>query len=153
VSGRITDDRGESLVELLITIVIMGITVVAVMGGFLTSITMSDVHRKQATVGGLARDYAERVERFVSGTGYAACAGTSAYAAGTVGFALPTDYSSYTAQVTSVRYWTAASTWAVTCASDQGLQQVTVQVSSPDGRAAESAVIVVRRPCGQGSTC
>ena len=153
MAERVLDERGETLVELLVAIVIMGITVVAVMGGFLTSIKLSDVHRKQATVGALARDYAEQVQRYTAGTGYLACAGTAAYDPGTVGYALPADYSGYTAAVTSVRYWTATSTWAATCSSDRGLQQVTVQVSSPDGRAAESAVVVVRKPCGQGSTC
>jgi prepilin-type N-terminal cleavage/methylation domain-containing protein len=153
VAKGMTGDRGETLVELLVSIVIMGIAVCGVMGGLLTSVKMSDVHRKQSTVGGLAWNYAETVERYVAGTGYVPCAGTAAYAPGAVGYALPAGYTGYTARVTSVRYWTAANAWAATCSADLGLQQVTVQVGSPDGRATESSVVVVRKPCGQGSTC
>jgi type II secretory pathway pseudopilin PulG len=142
-------DRGETLVELLITIVIMGITVVAVVGGLMTSIQMSDVHRKQATAGAAARDYAETVDRYVGSTGYVACATSSAYSPTTVGFGAPAGY---TASVASVRYWT-GTTWTSTCSSDLGLQQVTVQVQSDDARATESSVLVVRKPCGQGSSC
>jgi hypothetical protein len=93
------------------------------------------------------------VERFTAGTGYLACAGPSGYAPATVGYALPAEYSGYSAGVTSVRYWTSSGSWAATCTSDLGLQQVTVHVSSPDNRATEQAVVVVRKPCGQGSSC
>lgn len=142
-------DRGETLVELLITIVIMGITVVAVVGALMTSIQMSDIHRKQATAGTVARDYAETVDRYVGSTGYAGCAAPSAYSPSTVGFAAP---SGFTASVASVRYWSGTA-WTSTCSSDLGLQQVTVQVASDDARATESSVLVVRKPCGQGSSC
>jgi Tfp pilus assembly protein PilE len=142
-------DRGETLVELLITIVIMGVTVVAVVGGLMTSIQMSDIHRKQATAGAAVRDYAETVDRYTGSTGYVACAPASAYSPSTVGFTAPAGY---TASVASVRYWTGAA-WTSACASDLGLQQVTVQVASDDARATESSVLVVRKPCGQGSSC
>jgi len=142
-------DRGETLVELLITIVIMGITVVAVVGALMTSIQMSDIHRKQATAGTVARDYAETVDRYVGSTGYTGCAAPSAYSPSTVGF---TARSGFTASVASVRYWTGTA-WTPTCSPDLGLQQVTVQVASDDARATESSVLVVRKPCGQGSSC
>jgi type II secretory pathway pseudopilin PulG len=148
VPSRWPDDRGKTLIELLVAI-IMGIAV----GGLLASVKFSDVHRKQATSGGLARDYAELIDRHVAGSGYAACAGPAAYSPTAVGYTLPADYDDNTAGVTTVRYWTAAGTWAATCSSDFGLQQVTVQVASPDGRATEQFVLVVRKPCGQGSSC
>ena len=112
------DDRGESLIEILVAVLIMGTAVVAIVGGLLASVKMSDVHRKQATSGGLARDYAELIDRHVAGSGYVACAGPAVYSPATVGYTLPA-----------------------------------VQVASPDGRATEQAVLVVRKPCGQGSTC
>jgi type II secretory pathway pseudopilin PulG len=149
------DDRGETLVELLMTIVIMGIAVVSIVGGLVTAIQMSDVHRKQATGGAYAQDYAESVDRYVAAGHYAACAGQPGqpdYTAAFASVALPVGYQ---APVASYRYWdptwapgSSVSPWLTTCsvATDQGLQQVTVQVQSNDGRATERAVVVVRRP-------
>lgn len=142
-------DRGETLVELLITVVILGIAAVAIVGGLMTSIQMSDIHRKQASAGASARDFAETVDRYVGSTGYVACATPSSYAPAAVGFGAPAGY---TASVASVRYWTGTG-WTTTCTTDLGLQQVTVQVQSSDARATETSVVVVRKPCGQGSTC
>ena len=101
------------------------------------------------TAGGAVRDYAENVDRYVGSTGYAACAASSAYSPSTVGFAAPAGF---TALVASVRYWTGTG-WTSTCSSDVGLQQVTLQVQSSDARAIETSVLVVRKPCGQGSSC
>lgn len=136
------DDAGETLIELLVTIVMMGIAVVVIMAGFATVILMSDVHRKQATAGAYVHDYAEAIENTVAGGGYVACAGTATYA-GANGF---TD-AAYKASVATVRYWS-GSAWQATCAGDTGLQQLTVQVASADGRAKEQLTIVVRKPCG-----
>lgn len=146
------NDRGETLVELLLTIVIMGIAVAAIIGGLMTSIQLSDVHRKQASAGAYARDFAEAVAQSTAGTGYTACAAAGAaspYKAAAVGYTPP---SGFTASVTSVKYWSSTG-WVTTPCSDSGLQQVTVQVQSADARATETSVLVVRKPCGQGSTC
>ena len=145
-------DRGETLVELLVTIVIMGIAVAAIVGGLMTSIQMSDIHRKQATAGALARDYAEGLDRYVAGSAaaYVACAVPSTYP-----LTLPAGVAApggFTPSITSVRYWTGTA-WTPTCTSDLGLQQVTVQVATGDSRATETSVVVLRKPCGQGSTC
>ena len=59
-------DAGESLIELLIAVAIMGIAVVAVVGLITTGIVMSDIHHKQAIAGAYVRDYAEYVENFVA---------------------------------------------------------------------------------------
>jgi len=140
---RVAGDSGETLVELLVAIVIMGITGAAIMGGLLASVHFSDVHRKQSTAGAYARDYGEAVDRFVAGGGYVECADTSAYTPAAVGFSTPTGFS---AAVTSVTYWDrAARRFGATCSSS-GLEQVTVQVTSADGRATERSVIVVREP-------
>lgn len=136
-------DRGETLLELVIALMIIGIAVVAIVGGLVSSIMMSDVHRKQATAGAAVHDYAEAVEGMVAGGGYVACAGTGAYAA-PAGFAVPAGY---TAGVVGVRYWTGTG-WSPGCGTDTGAQQVTLHVASADERADEQLVIVVRKPCG-----
>jgi type II secretory pathway pseudopilin PulG len=141
------DDRGESLLELLVALAIMGIAVVAIVGGLVTSILMSDVHRKQATAGSTLRDYAEAIETAVGKptSAYTACATTAAYASPT-GFTAP---SGFTARVTAVKFWndaTLAFGSPAPCV-DGGVQRLSLQVSSSDGRASETVNIVVRKPC------
>lgn len=144
-------DRGETLLELLIALSIMAIAVVAVVGGLVASIVVSDIHRKQSTAGAAVRDYAENVEKFVAGAGYTACAATSTYAPGVsgIGYTAP---SGYTASVVTVRYWS-GTTWTTGPCADIGLQELTVQVASSDARASERLVVVLRKPCGFGSAC
>jgi type II secretory pathway pseudopilin PulG len=150
-SGPASDrERGESLLELLIGLAIMSIAVVAVVGGLVSSIMASDIHRKQSTAGAAVRDYAENVEKYVAGTGYTSCASPSAYAPGTVGFSAPAGY---TASAVTMRYWSGTAWTAGSCSSDLGLQQLTIQVASSDTRATEQLVLVLRKPCGAGSSC
>jgi len=132
------DDRGESLLELLVAVTIMGIAVTAIVGGIGVSVLMSDIHRKQATSGTVVRDYGEAI---MAG-GYVPCANPASYpaAAGSI----PSGYS---ASVSSLKYWT-GSAWSNSCGTDKGLQQLTVQVASTDGRASERLVVVVRKRCG-----
>jgi type II secretory pathway pseudopilin PulG len=142
-------ERGETLLELLIAVVILGVVVVAVVGGFATGTITSDVHRKQATAGAYAKDYAEAIETAVTTATvpYTSCANTSTYAS-PAGFAAPSGYGR---SVVNVRYWS-GSTWQATCSpsTDVGLQQLTVRVASADGRAAEQVALVLRKPCGPG---
>lgn len=144
------DERGETLIELLVAMVILGVAVVAVVGAFGTGITLSDVHRKQASAGAAVRDYAEQVQNYVAGSGFTACAGPAGYSPATVGFTPP---SGYAASVSTVQYWT-GSAWSASCGGgDHGLQLLTLSVGSGDGRAVEQLTIAVRKPCGTGSTC
>lgn len=140
------DERGESLLELLMAVSIMGIAVVAIVGGLLAGILMTDIHRKQATAGMYVRDYAEAIATEVAAPeGYRACAEAGSYG---------TEFSAaegFTPAVVSIRYWD-GSAWQPECGTDSGLQQLTLQVRSADERATERVVIVVRKPCG-GSTC
>jgi type II secretory pathway pseudopilin PulG len=145
-------ERGETLLELLIGLAIISIAVVAVIGGLVTSVLVSDIHRKQSTAGAAVRDYAENVEKYVAGTGYTACASPAAYAPGAVGFSAP---SGYAASAVTVRYWSGTAWTAGSCTgpTDVGLQQLTIQVASADTRATEQLVLVLRKPCGAGSSC
>jgi prepilin-type N-terminal cleavage/methylation domain-containing protein len=137
VPVRIADDSGVSLIEVLVAVVILGLAAAAVMGGLFTSISVSDHHRKQATAGAVARDYAERI----AGRTYVECATPSAYTVAPAAVPVP---SGYTAVVDSVEFWTGTG-WAGSCSST-GLQRITVVASSDDGRATERSVVVVRQP-------
>jgi type II secretory pathway pseudopilin PulG len=140
-AGR--DDRGETLIELVVAMAIMSTGVVAVLGCLVTAIMVSDIHRKQSTAGVTLRNYAEAITRTVDGGGYpTGCAALS------VSFTPPAGY---TASITKVGYWS-GSAWTSGCTTDAGLRQLTLQVASGDARAVEELVIVVRKPCGLGDT-
>jgi type II secretory pathway pseudopilin PulG len=56
------DERGETLIEVLITMVVMGIGLVAVVGAIASSVIASDSHRNLAQAEVIARDFAEAVK-------------------------------------------------------------------------------------------
>jgi Tfp pilus assembly protein PilV len=139
-TGPTTRDRGESLIELLVAVLIIGTAVVAVVGGLGTAIMMSDLHRKQAGVAEHMKIYAADIESAVaaSSTQYADCA-----------MPMYPNYSSagYTGTVTQVRYWN-GSAFVTSCApGDPGVQRLTLHVSSPDGRVDQTMDLIIRRPC------
>jgi prepilin-type N-terminal cleavage/methylation domain-containing protein len=136
-------DRGETLIELVVAVVILGIAAVSIVFAMTLSVKTSDIDRKEATAGAAVRNYAETIENLVNGGGYVA--GTGAYPA-------YTPPSGYTASASKL-CWTASSTWATcTASNDIGLQQLTLTVASNDARASEKVVIVVRKPCAPGQT-
>jgi type II secretory pathway pseudopilin PulG len=159
--------RGETLVELLVAISILGTGVVALLGGIGTSILVSDVHRKEATVDTVVHSYAEAIESAVAAapSAYVDCAGSDAYST-PIGFSVP---SGYDATVTNVQYWTgtdfsapgypctseAAQTLssagaravAKATVSDTGIQKLTLVVSSTNTKAGATLALVIRKPC------
>jgi prepilin-type N-terminal cleavage/methylation domain-containing protein len=144
---RRAEERGETLVELLLAVAIMGIAAVALMAGLTTSVLVSDSHRKQATAGTAVRDYAEALQTYVANGNYVDnCASPSGYALGS--FAVPAGYQ-HSVVAGSMKYWNGTA-WQASCGSDKGLQQLTIQVTSGDSRATERMVVVLRKPCRLG---
>jgi type II secretory pathway pseudopilin PulG len=134
------DDQGETLIELIIAIAIMGIAAVSIVSGIVTSILMSDVHRKESSAGAYVHDYAENVENTVAAGGYVLAANTGSYPY------TPPD-TRYTASITTVQCWTGSAWTGCTAGTDIGVQQLTLQVkTNTDTRASESLVVVVRKP-------
>jgi type II secretory pathway pseudopilin PulG len=146
--GSIADDRGETLVEVLITVIILGIAGVAVMTGLMIAVKGSDVGRKQANGGTYVRSLAEAIQSSVTATGgYRSCAAANTYLTSSVKAqaGLP---SSYTAAQTAARSWSGTA-WG-SCSSDNGSQQLTLTVTSPGSgasRAVETLTFILRRPC------
>jgi prepilin-type N-terminal cleavage/methylation domain-containing protein len=133
---RRSDDRGASLVEVLVAVVVLGTAALAAVGGLFTSIRVSDVHRDQTTAAAVARDYSERIAG-APDLNCASAAGTYASLAGQVD--IPAGY---TAAVGPIESRT-GSAWGA-CVTGE-LQRVTVEVSSVDG-VSERSVVVVRAP-------
>ena len=132
-------ERGETLLELLIAVLVFGVAVVAIIGAFSSSFLMSNVHRQQASAGTLLRNYAEAIE----GGTYVPCATTT-------DFPVVVE-SGYTKSVVKVRYGTGAGWTDTRCtpatADDKGVLQLTLQVTSPgpSNLASEQLTIVVRK--------
>jgi prepilin-type N-terminal cleavage/methylation domain-containing protein len=146
------DDRGETLVEVLVAVVILGIAGVAVIAGLQMSVQASDIHRKQTTGGAYVRSYAEAVQQYVASGHYIPCAGADAYNVGAVTNRISDLPSSYTPRHTAARSVGTDGVAATGCtsATDTGVQQVTLRVTSNDNRADEKLTVVLRKPCAPG---
>jgi Tfp pilus assembly protein PilV len=139
--GALARDAGESLVELLVTVVILGIATAGLSGALLTVGKVSQMHRQQVLTQAAVRAWAEQVSVVTS---YTSCATAAAFPVPSP--ALPTGF---TATVTAVRYWDGA-LFATTCTADTGIQRVTLRVTAPNGLSpaiAESLTVTVRKPC------
>lgn len=140
------DDKGETLIELMIAVAIMGIVVVAIVGGIATSIMMSDIHRKQATAGAYVRNYAEAVVAYVAVPGnFNATTSPIALqtAVAAAGFAAPTGF---TPAVVLLQCWNDTGQVFGGCAAGNTVQQVTLNIRSSDSRASETLLVIVRKP-------
>lgn len=135
-------DAGESLVELLVSIAIFGVAVLAILGALSMSASSSSLHEGQAKGQNLLRNWAEKV----SGDTYVACRPAANVIAPD---ALP---SGYTSSVPAVKYWNTTSLafgTACTAATDSGLQQVSLRINAPSslGTFAQTLDVIVRNPC------
>ncbi|MFS3128556.1 prepilin-type N-terminal cleavage/methylation domain-containing protein [Nocardioides sp. Bht2] len=148
------DESGESLVEVLVALSILAIAAVAILAGLQLSVQASDIHRKQSTGGAYARSYAEAIESYVGNGNYQACAGSNAYNVAAVTNKVSTLPAGFTLRHSAAvpLDGNGAPAAGAGC-QDKGVQRLLLTVSSADGRAAESLTIVLRRPCGAGSSC
>jgi type II secretory pathway pseudopilin PulG len=70
MTPRVRGEHGETLLELLITVMILGTAIVAVLAGIAVAANISDEHKKEVGVEVVLRDYAEAV----AGSTYNGCA-------------------------------------------------------------------------------
>jgi prepilin-type N-terminal cleavage/methylation domain-containing protein len=151
-SSDIDREEGFSLVELLVTIVIVGVTFSALLGGLMTSTSVSSLHRKQAAADAVARSAAEWVKDSVANP-YAPCATSGTYSFSS--FPLP---SGYTVSIPGggVENWNPVGTVPVTApyapqfetsqsgCTDHGLQRITIVVTSADSQVSETVQVLKR---------
>jgi type II secretory pathway pseudopilin PulG len=140
-------DRGESLVEVLVTLAIMSIAVVAVVGGMVLAVQTSNLHRQRVTAAAAVRAFAEalqgRVTRTPTGYVDTTCASPASYAG------VYTPPAGFVAEVTDVLLWNGTQ-FVGTCPPDVGLQRVSLRVATTDGRVSESLDVIIRKPCRVG---
>jgi type II secretory pathway pseudopilin PulG len=142
--GRDDRDRGETLLELIIAIAILGVCVVAIGSGIAMSITISVLHRNQATAQDALHNYAETLQG-----SYVACTGSTV-----PGYGQSLDRhtprfvpSNWPAPTAVVEYWLPGSAaFSTTCppGGDTGLQQVALTQADATGKVSESLVVDIR---------
>lgn len=132
----VSDDRGVSLVEVIVSIALTGGVVVAIMGALFTVVRSAsqndDAVKLQAVIGGAA-DQLVAVEWRDCADGSAGYLGAAQLAANRVG------WPDTTVDVVEVDFWSAAADgWVDNCSgaatpgSVDALQRITIEVRSPD---------------------
>lgn len=162
LSGR--DDRGETLVELMMAIAIIGIAAVAILGGLILSIKTSTVHRNEATGGAYVRSWAEQIQNSIDNSpGLPGCGGAeTAYVA--VGQAMINNdpaLSGFTAELSTdsasgqnfkVMSWTGSGWGACTAEAIQRVRLTLTTSGDSSRRATETLTVVLRPPCNGPAT-
>ena len=140
-------DRGETLIELVVAVAILGLAAVAILGGLMTSIRTSVMHRNDATGSAYVRSFAEAIQTDVDANGYQSCASAASDYAGVVVLDLPAGYAK---SVTAVQSWN-GSGWG-SCIAD-GIQRLDLKVTTTgdaEHKSAERLTVVLRQPCNGG---
>lgn len=139
-------ERGETLIEMMVVIVVMGLGIVAILTGLLGLTRVTDSTAQMTRANLAAQSYAEQLKQPVlssaATTSYKPCAtaagGANPYPAfsGT----LPTGGATWTATVTAVEVATVPApgtgtgsvtfSTACTTGTDTGLQRLTIEISS-----------------------
>ena len=103
-------EAGDTLVEVLLAIVVLGLTSVALLAGFATMISSSAEYRSLATIDTVLRSASQQAISQVGqqpGALFASCESAGPSGPGQVNFSLPAGF---TAVVSSVQYWNASAT-------------------------------------------
>lgn len=138
-------DTGSSLVEVLIAVVILGIAVPGLLSGLAAVALTSGVHQGQADAHLAVVSGAEAVRDEARNPFDCAPMDYTPVA----GVLLPSGWSSpANLRVTAAEsgYWLDGGFQVASCSAATDLQRITLEASSPDGRAAEQLTVFKRRP-------
>lgn len=131
------DERGETLVELLAAIVLIGLAFAIVIGGLGTAIVGATASRRVATLSAAL----STAEARVVAAEYVACAGPTSYDLGPA----PEGYD---LEVTEIAYWDGVDAFDTDCPDpDYGLQRLTLRVTGADaeGQPVRRELVIVKR--------
>ena len=141
---------GESLLEIIITIMIMGLAIPAVVGAVMAAVGSSSQDRRQVQAQQLLTSWSETIAKANTDATYnlGNCQPPSFYAASP--FApFPAAPVGFQATVVSIKYWTAGG-FGSACASDEGVRQLRLRVTVDAGLYPSFAMdryVIVRKPC------
>lgn len=126
-------EEGETLIEVLVAVVLMGVAFAAILGGMGTAIISSVTQQKVTSADSVIRSAAEKVVSVP----YVSCASS---------YETPTPPAGYTVTV-EVEYWDGVGAFGQACpTADTGVQKVTLTVRSIGPRPLRDAVLeVVKR--------
>lgn len=156
---RGTGDAGTTLIEILMAVILVGVAFVALLAGLSTVALGSDIHRQQADAEVVLTSAAEHLK--APEVAHVACAtpATPTYLDAARSATLPPGWDPTSIEILSVRYWVGPTDDPVddefgpTCCDTDllghllTLQEITLEVRSPDERAVES-ITIVRGPKG-----
>lgn len=153
-ADRRRSEAGDTLIEVLLALVVLGLASVALLAAFGTTISSSAEHRSLATMDTVLRSASQEAVSQVehqSSALFASCGGAGPSGPGQVNFTLPAGY---TAVVASVQYWNASatpaafnppSTWGGTSFSaciPYAPQLLTITVTSASGTSSSISSVV-----------
>lgn len=149
VPARAPGDAGESLLEVILSIALMGLAFTASLGAMQLGLIGSQVHRSHATAETVLL---RAVEKLKAETAYTPCAvaNDASYLPDAQSVASASGWDATTVSIPSVEYWNGAGFQSSGCSGLEAvatilrMQLITVQVTSPDGDAVESMSFVKR---------
>ncbi|MFD7558390.1 prepilin-type N-terminal cleavage/methylation domain-containing protein [Streptomyces sp. NPDC059835] len=126
-------EEGETLIEVLVAVVLMGVAFVAILGGMGTAIISSVTQGKVTGADSVVRSAAEKV----LGAPYVSCARD---------YGTPAPPAGYTVTV-EVEYWDGVGAFGPSCpTADTGVQKVTLTVRSTGSRpVGDTTLEVIKR--------
>jgi Tfp pilus assembly protein PilV len=152
-------EAGETLIETMVTVFVLGISMVALLGAIWTTLRISDSTTKNTNTDAALRSFAEAMKQGDPTATYHYVACTTAGGQVTYpAYTPPAPFADYRATITKIQYLSGYSAanepqWADSCpATDLGLQQITLQMQGPANdtqTAGKESVTVVKRNATQ----
>lgn len=161
--GDARPEGGETLVEVLMTTVLLGLAIIAIITTLMTLVVASNSHRRRVRAANEATTVVESLQR----ANYVPCANAGTYGAALsdalkigagAGTADPQSHN-YSVTITRIRYLASKNaanpTFGSSCGTDQGVQEITLMVESPhQNRVTEEVVFMKRDHCEDiGASC
>lgn len=143
-ADRSDREAGFALIEILISVTILGVAFAAILGGMATSINASDIHRQQSQVGAVLDSAIERLKAPTTAKVACATATQATYLSAAQAAAVAQGWAATRVTITSIEYWdgTAYAVGSANCYDNAtnklDLQRITLQVSDPQGRSPQS---------------